>query len=189
MLRRFIFILALAGCSSGSDKAPPPAGGTASDAGAASDPGSPATTGASATANSGGSMTPGGPPARPNTLAEGTSFVVRTQDPILSSAANAGYRFTARVVGQVLDSQGAIMINALAQTGMRVVRMEKSPDGKSGRVEFGVDSLLVRGRYVPIEATVGEVPNIVTGAGIVLVDRATEIRITLTKTISAPPLP
>lgn len=191
MLRRFILLLALAGCSSGSDKAAPPAGGAAAGAGgaAASAPAN-GVDGANAPANTGGgSMAPGAPPARPNTLGEGTSFVVRTADPILSSVAKPGDRFRVRVQDQMLDSQGAVMVIGLADVAMRVVKIEKGPDGKTGRVEFAADSMLVRGRMIPISATVGEVPNVVTGAGIVLVDRATEFRITLSKPISAPPLP
>jgi len=203
VFRRTLLLLALASCSPGSDKAAPPAEGStpgAAAAGGAATPGGAAgvasgapnaeAEGANAAGNAGGgSMTPGAPPTRPNTLGEGTTFVVRTVDPILSSAAKPGDRFKARVQGQVLDSQGAVMINGLADVAMRVVRMEKGADGKTGRVEFAVDSALVRGRMVPISATVGEVPHIVTGAGIVLVDRATEIRITLIKAVSAPPLP
>ncbi|MDA1081617.1 MAG: hypothetical protein O2973_08050 [Gemmatimonadetes bacterium] len=171
MLRRFALIplltFAVTACSSGSDAA-----NASNGAANAVD----TTAALRAVARAGGRVS----------LDSATTFEAQTRDPVLSSVVKPGDIIEGAVTVPVFTAEGNIVIDALSPLKLRVVRIERrsDPAATSGRVEFAVDSLVMRDRTIALSATVGPVASVVMANGIVLVDRGTRFTVTLTKRLS-----
>jgi hypothetical protein len=74
----------------------------------------------------------------------------------------------ATVAADVKDGNGRVAIPAGSTITMRIVKLEPSSVqvGENGRLELAVVSVSVRGKEVPVDASIGAIPHHMQGRGI-----------------------
>src|SRR3989449_2280511 len=118
---------------------------------------------------------PPAPPARPATLrlSAGTTIDMAATDTISSRTAKAGQPFTARVVDDVKNAAGHVVIPAGSTVNGTITDVKPAPNPRSqGTLTLSVTSLSVRGHTYPIEGTIDSLETIHKGRGITTGDAA-----------------
>jgi len=118
---------------------------------------------------------PPAPPARPATmrLSAGTTIDMAATDTISSRTAKAGQPFTARVVDDVKNAAGQVVIPAGSTVNGTIADVKPAPNPRSqGTLTLSVTSLSVRGHTYPIEGTIDSLETIHKGRGITTGDAA-----------------
>src|SRR2546425_517170 len=118
---------------------------------------------------------PPAPPARPATLrlSAGTTIDMAATDTISSRTAKAGQPFTARVVDDVKNPAGHVVIPAGSTVNGTIADVKPAPNPRSqGTLTLSVTSLSVRGHTYPIEGTIDSLETIHKGRGITTGDAA-----------------
>jgi hypothetical protein len=106
--------------------------------------------------------------ARTTTVRSGTSVSSTMSQQLNSRTTQPNSEFKATVAADVKDASGRVAIPAGSPITMRVVKLEPASQnvGPNGRLQLAVVSVNVRGREVPVSATVGAVPHHFEGRGI-----------------------
>lgn len=115
------------------------------------------------------------PPAAPTTLtlAAGTHFDMANADTITSRTAKAGDAFTARVVEDVRNTAGKVVIPAGSQVNGTISDVKPAPNPNTpGTLTLAVSSITVRGTNYPLEATIDSLETVHKGRGITTGDAA-----------------
>ncbi len=118
---------------------------------------------------------PPAPPARPTTrrLSAGTTIDMAATDTISSRTAKAGQPFTARVVDDVKNAAGQVVIPAGSTVNGTITDVKPAPNPHTpGTLTLSVTSLSVRGHTYPIEGTIDSLETIHKGRGITTGDAA-----------------
>jgi len=115
---------------------------------------------------------PPAPPA-PLTLAAGSHFDMAATDTITSRTAKPGDAFTARVVEDVRNAAGKIVIPAGSQVNGTITAVKPAPNPNTpGTLTLGVSSVTIRGTNYPLEATIDSLETVHKGRGITTGDAA-----------------
>src|SRR3989442_12008368 len=94
-------------------------------------------------------------------------------DTISSGTAKAGKPFTARVVDDVKNAAGQVVIPAGSTVNGTIADVKPAPNPRSqGTLTLSVTSLSVRGHTYPIEGTIDSLETIHKGRGITTGDAA-----------------
>jgi hypothetical protein len=115
------------------------------------------------------------PPALPAplTLAAGSHFDMAATDTITSRTAKPGDAFTARVVEDVRNAAGKIVIPAGSQVNGTITAVKPAPNPNTpGTLTLGVSSVTIRGTNYPLEATIDSLETVHKGRGITTGDAA-----------------
>ena len=118
---------------------------------------------------------PPAPPPAPAMLrlASGTSVDIAATDTISSRTAKVGDRFTARVVADVKNAQGQVVIPAGSTVNGTVTDVKPAPNPRTpGTLTLSVASVTVRGKSYPIEASVDSIETTHQGRGVTTGDAA-----------------
>src|SRR5262245_12003941 len=118
---------------------------------------------------------PPAPPARPamSRLAAGTKVDIAATDTISSRTAKVGDAFTARVVEDVQNAAGKVVIPAGSVVSGKITDVKPSPNPSTpGTLTLSVSSITVRGASYPIEASVDSLETIHKGRGVTRGDAA-----------------
>jgi hypothetical protein len=120
---------------------------------------------------------PAPPPARARpatrTLGAGATLDVAANDTISSRTAKAGEAFTARVVADVKNAAGQVVIPAGATINGKITEVKPAPNPRTpGTLTLAVTSVTVGGNTYPIEAAVDSVETIHKGRGVTTGDAA-----------------
>jgi hypothetical protein len=121
---------------------------------------------------------PAPPPARParpatRTLSSGARFDVAATDTISSRTAKVGDTFSARVVEDVKNAAGQVVIPAGAHVNGTVTDVKPAPNPRTpGTLTLSVTSVTVGGSTYPIEAAVDSVETTHKGRGVTTGDAA-----------------
>jgi hypothetical protein len=114
-------------------------------------------------------------PARPSMLrlSAGTRVDMAATDTISSRTAKAGQSFTARVVDDVKNSAGQVVIPAGSTVNGTITAVKPAPNPKTpGTLTLAVTSVSVRGNTYPIDGTIDSLETIHKGRGITSGDAA-----------------
>jgi glycine zipper 2TM protein len=114
-------------------------------------------------------------PARPAMLhlSAGTTIDMAATDTISSRSAQAGQAFTARVVDDVKNAAGRVVIPAGSTVNGTITDVKPAPNPRSqGTLTLSVTSISVRGATYPIEGTIDSLETIHKGRGITSGDAA-----------------
>jgi len=115
---------------------------------------------------------PPAPPA-PLTLAAGSHFDMAATDTITSRTAKPGDAFTARVVEDVRNAAGKIVIPAGSQVNGTITAVKPAPNPNTpGTLTLGVSSVTIRGTNYPLEATIDSLETVHKGRGVTTGDAA-----------------
>jgi len=117
------------------------------------------------------------PPAPPRpatrTLAAGARFDVAATDTISSRTAKAGETFSARVIDDVKNAAGQVVIPAGAHINGTITDVKPAPNPRTpGTLTLSVTSVTVGGATYPIEAHVDSLETIHKGRGVTTGDAA-----------------
>jgi hypothetical protein len=117
------------------------------------------------------------PPAPPRpatrTLAAGARFDVAATDTISSRTAKAGETFSARVIEDVKNAAGQVVIPAGAHINGTITDVKPAPNPRTpGTLTLSVTSVTVGGATYPIEAHVDSLETIHKGRGVTTGDAA-----------------
>jgi len=115
------------------------------------------------------------PPARPTmrTLSAGARFDVAATDTISSRTSKIGDVFTARVVEDVKNAVGQVVIPAGSILNGRITDVKPAPNPRTpGTLTLSVTSVTVGGNTYPIEGAVDSVETTHKGRGITTGDAA-----------------
>jgi len=117
------------------------------------------------------------PPAPPRpatrTLAAGARFDVAATDTISSRTAKAGETFSARVIDDVRNAAGQVVIPAGAHINGTITDVKPAPNPRTpGTLTLSVTSVTVGGATYPIEAHVDSLETIHKGRGVTTGDAA-----------------
>ncbi|HYU28215.1 MAG TPA: glycine zipper 2TM domain-containing protein [Gemmatimonadales bacterium] len=115
------------------------------------------------------------PPAPPPLarLGVGTKMDIAASDTISSRTAKVGDAFTARVVEDVRNASGRVVIPAGSVVNGKITDVKPSPNPSTpGTLTLSVSSITVRGKSYPIEASVDSLETIHKGRGITSGDAA-----------------
>ena len=115
------------------------------------------------------------PPPRPatRTLASGAKFDIAATDTISSRTAKVGDSFTARVVEDVKNAAGQVVIPAGAQVNGKITEVKPAPNPRTpGTLTLDVASVTVGGKTYPIDAHVDSLETIHKGRGVTSGDAA-----------------
>jgi len=115
------------------------------------------------------------PPARPamRTLSAGARFDIAATDTISSRTAKAGDLFTARVVEDVKNAAGQVVIPAGSVVNGRITDVKPAPNPRTpGTLTLSVTSVTVGGNTYPIEGAVDSVETTHKGRGVTTGDAA-----------------
>jgi hypothetical protein len=117
------------------------------------------------------------PPAAPVpttvTLASGTRFDMAAGDTITSRTAKAGDAFTARVVDDVRNAAGKVVIPAGSQVNGTISDVKPAPNPNTpGTLTLAVSSITIRGTNYPLEASIDSLETVHKGRGITTGDAA-----------------
>jgi len=118
---------------------------------------------------------PPAPPARPAParLGVGTKMDIAATDTISSRTAKVGDAFTARVVDDVKNAAGRVVIPAGSVVHGTISEVKPAPNPRSpGTLTLSVTSVTVRGTSYPIEASVDSLETIHKGRGVTSGDAA-----------------
>jgi len=115
---------------------------------------------------------PPAPPA-PLTLAAGSHFDMAATDTITSRTAKPGDAFRARVVEDVRNAAGKVVIPAGSQVNGTITAVKPAPNPNTpGTLTLGVSSVTIRGTNYPLEATIDSLETVHKGRGITTGDAA-----------------
>jgi len=115
---------------------------------------------------------PPAPPA-PLTLAAGSHFDMAATDTITSRTAKPGDAFTARVVEDVRNAAGKIVIPAGSQVNGTITAVKPAPNPNTpGTLTLGVSSVTIRGTNYPLEASIDSLETVHKGRGVTTGDAA-----------------
>jgi hypothetical protein len=112
---------------------------------------------------------PPAPPAAPAALrlGAGSKIDVAATDTITSRTAKIGDAFTARVVEDVKNAQGKVVIPAGATVNGKITEVKPAPNPRTpGTLTLAVTSVTVRGNSYPIEAAVDSIETTHKGRGV-----------------------
>jgi hypothetical protein len=115
------------------------------------------------------------PPAPPPMarLASGTKMDMAAADTISSRTAKTGDAFSARVVDDVRNAAGRVVIPAGSVVNGKITDVKPSPNPSTpGTLTLSVASITVRGKSYPIEASVDSLETIHKGRGVTTGDAA-----------------
>ena len=113
------------------------------------------------------------PPPAMARLASGTKMDVAAADTISSRTAKPGDAFSARVVEDVRNAAGRIVIPAGSVVNGKISDVKPSPNPSTpGTLTLSVASITVRGKSYPIEASVDSLETIHKGRGVTTGDAA-----------------
>jgi len=115
------------------------------------------------------------PPPRPatRTLASGAKFDIAATDTISSRTAKVGDSFTARVVEDVKNAAGQVVIPAGAQVNGKITEVKPAPNPRTpGTLTLDVASVTVGGKTYPIDAHVDSIETVHKGRGVTSGDAA-----------------
>lgn len=115
------------------------------------------------------------PPAAPTTvtLAAGTHFDMAAADTITSRTAKAGDPFTARVVEDVRNAAGKVVIPAGSSVSGTISEVKPAPNPNTpGTLTLAVSSVTIRGTNYPLDATIDSLETVHKGRGITTGDAA-----------------
>lgn len=115
------------------------------------------------------------PPPRPamRTLSAGAKFDVAATDTISSRTSKTGDAFTARVVEDVKNAAGQVVIPAGATVNGRITDVKPAPNPSTpGTLTLSVTSITVRGTSYQIEAAIDSLETIHRGRGVTSGDAA-----------------
>jgi hypothetical protein len=118
---------------------------------------------------------PPAPPAAPamTRLSSGARFDIAATDTISSRTAKTGDRFTARVVEDVKNAQGQVVIPAGSTVNGTITDVKPAPNPRTpGTLTLSVASVTVRGNTYPIDAAVDSVETTHRGRGVTTGDAA-----------------
>ena len=120
---------------------------------------------------------PAVPPRPPapttRTLASGTHFDMAAADTISSRTAKAGDPFTARVVEDVKNAAGQVVIPAGSVVHGTIAEVKSAPNPNTpGTLTLAVSSVSVRGTSYPLEASIDSLETIHKGRGVTTGDAA-----------------
>jgi hypothetical protein len=118
---------------------------------------------------------PPAPPRAPATmrLASGAKFDIAATDTISSRTAKVGDTFTARVVEDVKNAQGQVVIPAGSTVNGTITDVKPAPNPRTpGTLTLSVASVTVRGNSYPIDAAVDSVETVHRGRGVTTGDAA-----------------
>jgi hypothetical protein len=118
---------------------------------------------------------PPAPPSRPSMLrlSAGARVDMAATDTISSRTAKAGQSFTARVVDDVRNSSGQVVIPAGSTVNGTITAVKPAPNPHTpGTLTLSVTSVSVRGNTYPIEGTIDSLETIHKGRGITSGDAA-----------------
>ena len=118
--------------------------------------------------------TPPRPPAPATlTLGAGTHFDMAALDTITSRTAKPGDPFTARVVEDVRNAAGQIVIPAGSQVSGTISDVKPAPNPSTpGTLTLAVSSVTIRGTNYPLEASIDSLETVHKGRGITTGDAA-----------------
>jgi hypothetical protein len=106
-------------------------------------------------------------------LASGTKMDVAAADTISSRTAKPGDAFSARVVEDVRNAAGRVVIPAGSVVNGKISDVKPSPNPSTpGTLTLSVASITVRGKSYPIEASVDSLETIHKGRGVTTGDAA-----------------
>ena len=115
---------------------------------------------------------PPAPPA-PLTLAAGSHFDMAATDTITSRTAKPGDAFTARVVEDVRNAVGKIVIPAGSQVNGTITAVKPAPNPNTpGTLTLAVSSVTIRGTNYPLEASIDSLETVHKGRGVTTGDAA-----------------
>ncbi len=115
------------------------------------------------------------PPAAPATLslAAGSHFDMAATDTITSRTAKAGDAFTARVVEDVRNAAGKVVIPAGSSVSGTITEVKPAPNPNTpGTLTLAVSSVTIRGTNYPLDATIDSLETVHKGRGITTGDAA-----------------
>jgi len=114
------------------------------------------------------------PPApTTRTLASGTHFDMAAADSISSRTAKTGDPFTARVVEDVKNAAGQVVIPAGSVVHGTIAEVKSAPNPSTpGTLTLALSSVMVRGTSYPIEASIDSLETIHKGRGVTTGDAA-----------------
>jgi len=115
------------------------------------------------------------PPAAPATLtlAAGSHFDMAATDTITSRTAKAGDAFTARVVEDVRNAAGKVVIPAGSSVSGTISEVKPAPNPRTpGTLTLAVSSVTIRGTNYPLDATIDSLETVHKGRGITTGDAA-----------------
>jgi hypothetical protein len=118
---------------------------------------------------------PPAPPPRPalRTLSAGARFDVAATDTISSRTSKIGDAFTARVVEDVKNAAGQVVIPAGSTVNGTITDVKPAPNPRTpGTLTLSVTSVTVGGNTYPIEGTVDSVETTHQGRGVTSGDAA-----------------
>jgi len=118
---------------------------------------------------------PPAPPARPatRTLSSGARFDVAATDTISSRTAKIGDTFSARVIEDVKNAAGQVVIPAGATINGKITEVKPAPNPKTpGTLTLAVTSVTVGGNTYPIDANVDSLETVHKGRGVTTGDAA-----------------
>jgi hypothetical protein len=114
-------------------------------------------------------------PAAPTTLTlpAGSHFDMAATDTITSRTAKAGDPFTARVVEDVRNAAGKVVIPAGSQVNGTISAVKPAPNPNTpGTLTLAVSSITIRGTNYPLEATIDSLETVHKGRGVTTGDAA-----------------
>ncbi len=107
------------------------------------------------------------------TLAAGTHFDMAAADTITSRTAKPGDPFSARVVDDVRNAAGQIVIPAGSQVNGTISDVKPAPNPNTpGTLTLAISSVTIRGTNYPLEASIDSLETIHKGRGITTGDAA-----------------
>jgi hypothetical protein len=117
------------------------------------------------------------PPAPPvpttATLPAGTHFDMAAGDTITSRTAKVGDPFTARVVEDVKNAAGKVVIPAGSSVSGTITAVKPAPNPRTpGTLTLAVSSVTIRGTNYPLEASIDSLETIHKGRGVTTGDAA-----------------
>jgi len=117
------------------------------------------------------------PPAPPApttlTLPAGSHFDMAATDTITSRTAKAGDPFTARVVEDVRNAAGKVVIPAGSQVNGTISDVKPAPNPNTpGTLTLAVSSVTIRGTNYPLEASIDSLETVHKGRGVTTGDAA-----------------
>lgn len=118
---------------------------------------------------------PPAPPPRPamRTLSAGARFDVAATDTISSRTAKIGDAFTARVVEDVKNAAGQVVIPAGSVLNGKITDVKPAPNPSTpGTLTLSVVSVTVGGKSYPVEASVDSLETVHKGRGVTSGDAA-----------------
>ena len=116
------------------------------------------------------------PPPRPPAMARlgvGTTMDIAATDTISSRTAKVGDPFTARVVEDVRNAAGKVVIPAGSVVNGKIADVKPAPNPRTpGTLTLSVTSVTVRGTSYPLDASVDSLETIHKGRGVTSGDAA-----------------